>query len=107
MSQDSCPSAVSALFIQWCSRNSDLMKRGALLTEGACMQWLRLCQPDWSPFMVGSVQTAVARFWPSDSVGASTLEMAHDEAQKKFYVLGLHCLMSFTAYLHQAFHCFT
>ena len=34
MSQDSCASAVSALFIQRCSRNSDLMKRGPPLTEG-------------------------------------------------------------------------
>ena len=34
MSQDSCASAVSALFIQRCSRNRYLMKWGALLTEG-------------------------------------------------------------------------
>ena len=34
MSQDSRASAVSALFIQRCSRNSNLVKRGAHLTEG-------------------------------------------------------------------------
>ena len=49
--------------------------------------------------MIGSVQTAVARFRPSDSVGASTLQMAHDQGYPVCW--GLHCLMSFAAYLHQ------